>query len=110
LTIPLPPYTDIISTLSTPPTPEFNFSTRAVRTYDGSIRTDGVVEINTEREDFNQLFKTEFFIAQPEGSTLLNNVTAQNPLTFTSENNSVTIDGASPVSITGKNGFFWICW
>ncbi len=99
------PYTDIISTLSTPPTPEFNFSTRAVRTYDGSIRTDGVVEINTEREDFNQLFKTEFFIAQPEGSTLLNNVTAQNPLTFTSENNSVTIDGASPVSITGKNGF-----
>jgi len=99
------PYTDIISTLSTPPVPEFNFTTRPVRNYDGSIRQDGVVEITTEREDFNQLFKTEFQIAQPEGSALLSNVTAQNPLTLQSSNSGLLIDGASPVALTGKNGF-----
>lgn len=97
-------YTDIISPLSTPPVPTLNFRAVPRRQYDGSIVTDGIVEVTTEREDYTQSIKNEFFIARPDDATIVDNAYLGSPLNIVVNNADVTANG-EVAQLIGKNGF-----
>jgi len=97
-------YTDILSPLSTPPTPIFNLRAVPRRTLDGSVVVDGILEDRTERLGFAQDFSTEFFVSKPSSSSVVSNVTIASPL-------SLVVSSLEPIeddavcALSGKNGF-----
>ena len=97
-------YIDIESPFAAPPPPVFSFEKQVRRKADGSIVFDGFIDNKTDRLGYIQKFKSEYFVAVPEGSTLINN-TSINPLTLTVDNSSAISDGSIQSTITGKAGF-----
>ena len=96
-------YTDIISPLSQPPAPIFNFNAIPRQRLDGSVRVDGEIQIRNELIGYNQDLRTEFFISKPDVATRVMN-------TFTSSGvvNLIAgeqITGALPAKLSGKNGY-----
>lgn len=97
-------YIDIESGFSAPPTPGFSLVSSPRRRLDGSIAFDVLINNQTDRLGYQQTFKTEYFVAVPEGSTLVNN-SHQSVLSLTVDNASVLTDGITPAVLVGKNGF-----
>ena len=100
-------YTDIISPLSVPPIPSVTFRPVPRRTLDGSVVVDGVIEETTESLGYNQDFRTDFFVSNPDSETLIANVTggSAGALTFKVSNADAVSQSDALVSLTGKNGF-----
>ena len=98
-------YTDIISPLSAPPPPVFNFIAAPRRRIDGSVRVDGILEFRNEGLGYGQDLQTEFFISRPDATSLVSNVTGQSPLTLTVSNSSVVADSPERATLLGKNGY-----
>ena len=97
-------YIDIESGFSAPPTPSFSLVSSPRRRLDGSIVYDVLLNSQTDRLGYQQTFKTEYFVAVPEGSTLVNN-SHQSVLNLTVDNASVLTDGSTQAVLVGKNGF-----
>jgi len=97
-------YIDIESGFSAPPTPSFSLVSSPRRRLDGSIVYDILLNSQTDRLGYQQTFKTEYFVAVPEGSTLVNN-SHQSVLNLTVDNASVLTDGSTQAVLVGKNGF-----
>lgn len=97
-------YTDITSPFSSPPTPAFEFTARPRRRLDGSLVVDGYVYTRSQPTNYLQDFKTEYFIAQPEKTTMANAVAAGSPLACKVSNVADIVVGDS-FELSGKNGF-----
>jgi len=97
-------YIDIESGFSAPPSPIFTLKSNPRRRLDGSVVTDIIINNQTDRLGYQQAFSTEYFIAQPAGSTLVNNA-HQSVLNLTVDNSSVLTNGTTTCVLTGKNGF-----
>jgi len=97
-------YIDIESPFSAPPPPVFTFQKQIRRRPDGSVAFDGFIDNKTDRLGYIQDYRTEYFIARPESSTLINN-TSVSPLTLTVDNSTALSGGATQSTITGKSGF-----
>ena len=98
-------YTDIISPLSVPPAPLFNFDAQPRRRLDGTIGVDGVLNFRNELSGYNQDLRTEYFLSRPDGATLVNNATPGSALSLSVSNASLLTNGQTPSSLIGKNGF-----
>ncbi len=98
-------YTDITSPFSPPPTPIINFTARPVRRLDGSIAVDGQIQDKTYQLGYGQKFTTEYFYSSSADSTIVSNVTVQDPLTVIVANAAVLADGNYGTVLSGKNGF-----
>ena len=97
-------YTDILSPLSVPPSPLFEFRATPTRRVDGTVRVDGLIDMRTELLGYGQDIQTEYFISRPDGATLVTN-TEPGSVFVTVSNASVLEDNATPVTLEGKNGF-----
>ena len=97
-------YIDIESGFSAPPSPLFTLKSNPRRRLDGSVVYDIIINNQTDRLGYQQAFTTEYFVAQPIGSTLVNN-SHQSVLNLTVNNSSLLVDGTNPCVLTGKNGF-----
>jgi len=97
-------YTDILSPLSAPPAPYFDFSARPTRRLDGTVRVDGVLTFRKEGQGYNQDIQTEYFVSKPDGSTLVTN-TESGSLFVTVSNSDVLVNNVQPASLEGKNGY-----
>jgi len=97
-------YIDIESPFSAPPPPVFTFQKQTRRRPDGSVVFDGFIDNKTDRLGYIQDYRTEYYIATPESSTLINN-SFVSPLTLTVDNATALSEGATQSTITGKSGF-----
>ena len=96
-------YTDIVSPLSQPPSPIFNFNPVPRQRLDGSVRVDGEIELRNELIGYNQDLRTEFFISRPDfASPVMNTFTSSGALNIKARD---TLSGTIPAKLTGKNGF-----
>lgn len=98
-------YTDISSPFSVPPTPIFTLAAVARSKTDGSVAVDGILKNRTELKGYGQKFETEYFIARPEYTTLVANVTASNPLTLKLDSSEGLANGIYSTRLSGKTGF-----
>lgn len=97
-------YTDILSPLSQPPAPYFNFDARPTRRTDGSVQIDGRLTFRNEGLGYAQDIQTEYFMSRPDGATLVNNTSAGS-LTVIASNADLLTNNAQPAILEGKNGF-----
>jgi hypothetical protein len=97
-------YTDIESSFSPPPAPNFTLQKQVRRNLDGTIVFDAVIDNQTDRLGYQQGFSTEYFVSLPVASTLINN-SSSSVLSLTVDNTSAISNGAITSTITGKNGF-----
>ena len=96
-------YIDIESGFSAPPTPNFSLVSSPRRRLDGSVVFDVLLNNQTDRLGYQQTFQTQYFVALPEGTTLVNN-SKQSALTLTVDNAALLSNNSSAV-LRGKNGF-----
>ena len=97
-------YTDIESSFSPPPAPNFTLQKQVRRNLDGTIVFDAVIDNQTDRLGYQQGFSTEYFISLPVATTLINN-SSSSVLSLIVDNASAISNGAITSTITGKNGF-----
>lgn len=98
-------YVDITSPFSPPPTPILSFTAKPVRRLDGSVAVDGFLQDKTYQLGYGQKFSTEYFYSTSAASTLVSNVTSQDPITFIAANADVLADGNYGTILSGKSGF-----
>lgn len=98
-------YVDITSPFSPPPTPILSFTAKPVRRLDGSVAVDGFLQDKTYQLGYGQKFSTEYFYSTSVASTLVSNVTNQDPITFIAANADVLADGNYGTILSGKSGF-----
>ena len=96
-------YTDIISPLSQPPAPIFNFNAVPKQRLDGSIRVDGEIQIRNELIGYNQDLRTEFFVSRPDVATRVMNTFTQSGVLNIVANDD--LNTSIPAKLSGKNGF-----
>jgi len=96
-------YTDIVSPLSQPPAPVFNFKAVPRQRIDGSVRVDGEIELRNELIGYNQDLRTEFFVSKPDVATKVMNTFTQSGVLNIVANEDIT--GSIPAKLSGKNGF-----
>lgn len=97
-------YTDIFSSFSTPPTPNFTFTASPRRKLDGTVVVDGIISTSTDISGYGQKFDTEYYVATPSATYLLANTIASSPLTFLVADTSSLSNGQA-ASIANKSGF-----
>jgi len=96
-------YTDIVSPLSQPPAPIFNFNAVPKQRLDGSVRVDGEIQVRNELIGYNQDLRTEFFVSRPDVATrVMNTFTSSGVLNIVANQE---INGSLPAKLSGKNGF-----
>jgi hypothetical protein len=98
-------YTDIESSLTTPPTPIINFKATPRRRIDGSVAVDGIIEERNDRVGYGQSFKTIYEVSRPAEVVGINTINSINPVNITVDNIGDITNNTTPVTISGKNGF-----
>lgn len=98
-------YVDVSSPFSIPPTPNFTFTAVPRTRSDGTVAIDGVLKNRTELLGYGQKFETEYFVASPEYSTLVANVTKTSPLTLKLNSSEGLANGLYSTRLSGKTGF-----
>ena len=100
-------YTDIQSSLSVPPVPNFNFSKSARRTLDGSVVVDGVLKTSTDQDGFGLTYITEYEMSKPLGESLVANanLSGVSGQVVHIEQANVFVGDINPVTLAGKSGF-----
>ena len=100
-------YTDIQSSLSVPPVPNFSFSKSARRTLDGSVVVDGVLKTSTDQDGFGLTYITEYEMSKPLGESLVANANLSgiSGQVVHIEQANVFVGDINPVTLAGKSGF-----
>jgi len=99
-------YTDIQSSLTVPPVPQFNFIASPRTRSDGSIAVDGLIQVNTDREGFGISYVTEYEISKPtNGSLIANNIVVGDVNTVQVVDANVLVGAPATATLVGKNGF-----
>ena len=100
-------YTDIQSSLSVPPVPNFSFSKSARRTLDGSVVVDGVLKTSTDQDGFGLTYITEYEMSKPLGESLVANanLSGVSGQVVHIEQANVFVGDINPVTLAGKSGF-----
>jgi len=96
-------YTDIVSPLSQPPSPIFNFTAIPRQRLDGSIRVDGQIQVRNEMIGYGQDLRTEFFVSKPDVATRVMNTFTKSGVVNLIAGEQIT--GALPAKLSGKNGY-----
>ena len=98
-------YTDIQSSLSVPPVPNFNFSKSARRTLDGSVVVDGVLKTSTDQDGFGLTYITEYEMSKPLGESLVANanLSGVSGQVVHIEQANVFVGDINPVTLAGKS-------
>ena len=97
-------YIDIESGFSQPPVPLIDLRPNIRRLIDGTVVNDILVENQSARLGYQHAFTTQYFMAQPLSSTLINNA-HQSVLTLTVDNSAALAENALNSTVVGKNGF-----
>ena len=102
-------YTDITSSFSPPPTPEFILRPLPVQEPDGSVTLDLIIDTYTSKSGYPPAVSTDYFVSQPSVTQLVTNVQSEagtHPPTFKLGNTTgLTTESLSSAVLTGKNGF-----
>jgi len=100
-------YTDIQSSLSVPPVPNFSFAKSARRTLDGSVVVDGVLKTSTDQDGFGLTYITEYEMSNPLGESLVANANLSgiSGQVVHIEQANVFVGDINPVTLAGKSGF-----
>jgi len=100
-------YTDIQSSLSVPPVPNFSFSKSPRRTLDGSVIVDGVLKTSTDQDGFGLTYITEYEMSKPLGESLVANANLSgiSGQVVHIEQANVFVGDINPVTLAGKSGF-----
>ena len=100
-------YTDIQSSLSVPPVPNFSFAKSARRTLDGSVVVDGVLKTSTDQDGFGLTYITEYEMSKPLGESLVANANLSgiSGQVVHIEQANVFVGDINPVTLAGKSGF-----
>jgi len=100
-------YTDIQSSLSVPPVPNFSFAKSARRTLDGSVVVDGVLKTSTDQDGFGLTYITEYEMSKPLGESLVANANLSgiSGQVVHIEQANVFVGDVNPVTLSGKSGF-----
>lgn len=98
-------YTDVLSPITTPPVPSFDFNISPRARPDGSVVMDAVLRTTTDTTGYvHQNFETEYYVSYPDSVTVLDSITGYSPLSLTSSNADV-LENSTYASLSGKNGF-----
>ena len=100
-------YTDIQSSLSVPPVPNFSLAKSARRTLDGSVVVDGVLKTSTDQDGFGLTYITEYEMSKPLGESLVANANLSgiSGQVVHIEQANVFVGDINPVTLAGKSGF-----
>ena len=99
-------YTDITSSFSPPPTPEFILRPLPVQEPDGSVTLDLIIDTYTSKSGYPPAVSTDYFVSQPSVTQLVTNVQSEagtHPPTFKLGNTTgLTTESLSSAVLTGK--------
>ena len=99
-------YTDIQSSLTVPPVPQFKFIASPRTRSDGSVAVDGLIQVNTDRLGFGISYVTEYEISKPTGGSLVaNNIVVGDVNTIQVVDANVLVGAPATATLVGKNGF-----
>ena len=99
-------YTDIQSSLTVPPVPQFKFIASPRTRSDGSVAVDGLIQVNTDRLGFGISYVTEYEMSKPTGGSLVaNNIVVGDVNTIQVVDANVLVGAPATATLVGKNGF-----